>query len=234
MHYYCGGFFEPEEDAYAAEQLITVDNADVLLVLQDAFDHIAVAQRYNVPVFGVDAPQNSIAPDIIVTSTYWVWGPMLIRYIDSINSGSWQGGFTYWGFRENGVGISALGDFVDPSLTAITNIEVTRMIENELINGTSFVFCGSKWTSLAPLDKPACLNEQDITAMDYFISGVDDRGFITLPKSPENDSLARWKIAVIVVFSVLGLLLLIAAVLLLLKRQYHIFMISKKESDGEW
>lgn len=81
VHYYCGGFFEPEEDAYAAETLIREHDADVLHVLQDAFDHITVAQRYNVPIFGVDAPQNSIAPETLVTSTYWVWGPMLIKYV---------------------------------------------------------------------------------------------------------------------------------------------------------
>ncbi len=47
-----GDFYLPEEDAYAAEQLLTVENCDVLLVLHDAFTHLDVAKKYSVPSFG--------------------------------------------------------------------------------------------------------------------------------------------------------------------------------------
>lgn len=95
MHHYFGDFYYPAGAAYATEVLITKHGADVLAVLQDAFDHIQVAAKYNVPVFGTDAPQNSIAPETIVTITYWGWGPMLTRYIDSILANAWSGEFTY-------------------------------------------------------------------------------------------------------------------------------------------
>ena len=111
------------------------------------------------------------------------------------------------------------------------------MSDNELINGTSFVFCGSKWTSLAPSSAPACLTESDITAMDYFISGVEDRGLITVPPAPKKKSFAKWKIALIVLCSVLGLAVIIALVFYVATRYFHVLIISKEGAGGtgdEW
>jgi hypothetical protein len=48
----------------------------------------------------VDSDQASVAPNIIITSAYWVWGPMLLHYVDGIRSGQWPSEFIYWGFRE--------------------------------------------------------------------------------------------------------------------------------------
>lgn len=87
-------------------------------MLHDAFSHIPVAQKYNVPTFGseidttpssdptfnlryaVDADQSSVAPDIIITSTYWNWGPMLLRFVDLLLEDRFPGDFIYWGIRE--------------------------------------------------------------------------------------------------------------------------------------
>ncbi len=48
----------------------------------------------------VDADQSSVAPEIIITSTYWNWGPMLLRFVDLMAEDKWPGDFIYWGMRE--------------------------------------------------------------------------------------------------------------------------------------
>ncbi len=50
--------------------------------------------------FIVDADQSSVAPEIIITSTYWNWGPMLLRFVDMMAEDKWPGDFIYWGLRE--------------------------------------------------------------------------------------------------------------------------------------
>lgn len=144
--------------------------------------------------------------------------------------------FLYWGFRENGLGISALNTAFDtPQTSSRIATEISRMIDNEFIGNTSYVFCGSTWASLAPSGTPACLTETDITAMNYFISGIEDHGFITLPTPPEKKSFAKWKIAVIVVCSVLGIALIAVVAVWMFRRFFHVLIISKTEKGGdEW
>lgn len=107
------------------------------------------------------------------------------------------------------------------------------MKDNELVNGTSYVFCGTKWASLVPIGRPDCLTEADVTSMDYFISGVEDRGVIAVPSPGGGSRFPRWKIAVIVVCTVVGLALIALVAVFAFRKYFHVLVLSKKGGD-EW
>lgn len=97
---------------------------------------------------------------------------------------------------QNAIGLAAIEN-VDDSVFARGLAEVERITESELVNGTSWIFCEQKWESHIQdliqnknMNISKCLNVSEILTMNYFVDGVVQKGFVSIPKSnPSSASL---------------------------------------------
>ncbi|MCX7024153.1 MAG: BMP family protein [Spirochaetes bacterium] len=84
---YIGSWFDPPKAKEAAVAMIE-GGADYLFA--ERFGVFEAAKEAKVFAFGNMADQNSLAPDVVVTSCVWDMYPLIRKSVDAIRNGSWS------------------------------------------------------------------------------------------------------------------------------------------------
>lgn len=167
-------WYDPGLEKTAAQSLLNA-GADILAQHQDTPSTLQAAQEVGKYAFGNDSIMESYAPKAHLASPYWDWSPYYIDRVKAVMAGTWKTGSYFGGFKEGVVDLSPLNSVVPD--------DVKKLVDEKkaaIKAGTLDVYAGpiKDNTGAEKVAKGATLSDEQITAIDYLVEGVDG----TIPK----------------------------------------------------
>ena len=122
-------WFDPPKDMDAAKT-VKEWGADVLFTTTDSPNVVTLAQKESTPAkplwsMGNDAPLNSFGPDRYATGAMFNWNLFYKSVMDSVAAGTWKVNRSFWGLKENCVGLSPWGKNVPGEV--VNKVETIKM-----------------------------------------------------------------------------------------------------------
>ena len=122
-------WFDPPKDMDAAKT-VKEWGADVLFTTTDSPNVVTLAQKESTPAkplwsMGNDAPMNSFGPDRYATGAMFNWNLFYKSVMDSVAAGTWKVNRSFWGLKENCVGLSPWGPNVPGEV--VNKVETVKM-----------------------------------------------------------------------------------------------------------
>lgn len=162
-------WFDPVLEREAAESLVNI-GADVIAQHQNSAEPQKVAEERGVWGIGYNTDMSSLAPNAVLTSVIWTWGPYYVDEANAVINGSWTSR-RYWGGLEDGiVGLAPFHESVPQEVRDLVEEWQTRIIETEWD-----VFTGPLYAQ----DRTLILEEGEVFSdeylhneMDWFVHGV--------------------------------------------------------------
>jgi len=167
-------WFDPPKDMDAAKT-VKEWGADVLYTTTDSPNVVTLAQKESTasrPLWsmGNDAPMNSFGPDRYATGAMFNWNLFYKSVMDNVAAGSWKVNRSFWGLKENCVGLSPWGPNVPGKV--INQVETIKMnwINDEMDD--DFPFSAGFTKQDGTVVKAGEVDRSGIETMQYWVKGV--------------------------------------------------------------
>jgi basic membrane protein A len=108
-------WFDPPKEKAAAESLLDL-NADVLTGTEDSPSLAQAAAARGRYAVGVDYDQSSYAPQAILQSDRFIWGPHYINSVKAVMNGTWKPVQLYYHTKDGLVEPTPPASFVPPDI----------------------------------------------------------------------------------------------------------------------
>ena len=123
-------WFNPQTERQAAEALLD-GGADVIAQHQDTAGPQQAAEDRGVYSIGYNADMSALAPNAVLTSVIWNWGPYYIDIVESVMDGTWESE-QYWGGWPDGiVDLAPIAEFVPEEIRSPIEEEISRFKSGE-------------------------------------------------------------------------------------------------------
>ena len=149
--------------------------ADVLFTTTDSPNVVTLAQKESTPAkplwsMGNDAPMNSFGPDRYATGAMFNWNLFYKSVMDSVAAGTWKVNRSFWGLKENCVGLSPWGPNVPGEV--VNKVETVKInwINDEMDD--DFPFSAGFTKQDGTVVKAGEVGRQGIETMQYWVKGV--------------------------------------------------------------
>ena len=167
-------WFDPPKDMDAAKT-VKEWGADVLFTTTDSPNVVTLAQKESTPAkplwsMGNDAPMNSFGPDRYATGAMFNWNLFYKTVMDSVAAGTWKVNRSFWGLKENCVGLSPWGPNVPGEV--VNKVETVKMnwINDEMDD--DFPFSAGFTKQDGTVVKAGEVGRKGIETMQYWVKGV--------------------------------------------------------------
>jgi basic membrane protein A len=165
-------WFNPQTERQAAEALLD-GGADVIAQHQDTAGPQQAAEDRGLYGVGYNADMAPLAPDAVLTSAIWNWGPYYIDIVESVMNGTWESE-QYWGSWQDGVvDMAPIADFVPEDIRSTIEEEVARFKSGEETIYTIFTGPIADQTGEIRLPEGQAMTDEELLSMDWFVEGVD-------------------------------------------------------------
>ncbi len=165
-------WFNPQTERQAAEALLD-GGADVIAQHQDTAGPQQAAEDRGLYGVGYNADMAPLAPEAVLTSAIWNWGPYYIDIVESVMNGTWESG-QYWGGWEEGVvDMAPIADFVPEEIRTAIEEEVARFKSGEETIYTIFTGPIADQTGETRVPEGQSMTDEELLSMDWFVEGVD-------------------------------------------------------------
>jgi basic membrane protein A len=143
--------------------------ADIIVQYEETSAPIEAAAKRGKYAMGYYSDVSVIAPDSVLTSAIWNWGPYYVKTINSIQEGKWEPDAYLGNLSDNIVSLASYGPMVPEKV----KVKVQDARE-KIISGEWEVFTGPIKDQLGKVMVPAnkVLNEDDIRTFNWFVEGV--------------------------------------------------------------
>lgn len=167
-----GEWFNPPKEAGAAEALIRVGGADVLLQNTDSSQVLATAQRLGRRAIGWNSDMQAYGPAAHLGSVVLNWGPYYSKAVRDVLDGSWATERVRWGVRQDAVELASLANDVPQDARARVAAAVAGMKDGSFsvwqgpiadTNGRLMVEAGS------------FIDDAHLETMYFYVDGVDGK-----------------------------------------------------------
>lgn len=161
-------WYDPAKEREAAMSLIEA-GADVLGHHQDSPATAQAAEQEGVYSFGKAADMSRFAPDAILGSVVYRWGPYYVRTVRGILNGTWEPR-KYWGGMEDDV-----VDFVGVSdLNSAQARQKVMEVKEQMKRGEFAVFKGPIYDNHGTLrvHKGSRMSDEKMWSMKWYVKGV--------------------------------------------------------------
>jgi len=162
-------WYDPGKERQAAEALVA-QGADMLCQNTDSPAVVQVAEEKHVHAFGWDSDMAKYGPHAHLTANTENWGVYYIQEAKRVIDGTWKGGQTHWGIKENMVVLSPLS----PEVPA----DVAKLFEEKkkaIVAGTLLPFAGplkdNAGADKVPSGKSVPL--EDLMAINWYVEGIE-------------------------------------------------------------
>jgi basic membrane lipoprotein Med (substrate-binding protein (PBP1-ABC) superfamily) len=164
-----GGWLNPAKEAEAANSLADA-GVDVIGEQIDSPITLAkTAQKRAIYVVGKDVNVEKFAAKAYLTGASWNWGPMMVKLVKEIWSGTWKPSHVRGDLKDGAAVLDPLGKAV-PAPVQKTIAEAQK----EILAGTRVIWkgpvVGQEGKTLVAEGKPMDL--QEIETMSYLVKGV--------------------------------------------------------------
>jgi basic membrane protein A len=165
-------WFNPQTERQAAEALLD-GGADVIAQHQDTAGPQQAAEDRGLYGVGYNADMAPLAPDAVLTSAIWNWGPYYIDIVESVIDGTWESE-QYWGGWQDGVvDMAPIADFVPEDIRATIEEEVARFKSGEETIYTIFTGPIADQTGEIRAPDGQAMTDEELLSMDWFVEGVE-------------------------------------------------------------
>lgn len=165
-------WFNPQTERQAAEALLD-GGADVIAQHQDTAGPQQAAEDRGVYGVGYNADMSPLAPDAVLTSAIWNWGPYYIDIVESVINGTWESE-QYWGGWQDGVvDMAPIADFVPDDIRATIEEEVARFKSGEETIYTIFTGPIADQTGEIRVPEGQAMTDEELLSMNWFVEGVE-------------------------------------------------------------
>jgi basic membrane protein A len=165
-------WFNPQTERQAAEALLD-GGADVIAQHQDTAGPQQAAEDRGVYGVGYNADMSPLAPDAVLTSAIWNWGPYYIDIVESVINGTWEPE-QYWGSWQDGVvDMAPVAGFVPDDIRATIEEEVARFKSGEENIYTIFTGPIADQTGEIRVPEGQSMTDEELLSMDWFVEGVE-------------------------------------------------------------
>ena len=164
-------WFNPQTERQAAEALLD-GGADVIAQHQDTAGPQQAAEDRGLYGVGYNADMSPLAPDAVLTSAIWNWGPYYIDIVESVMDGTWKSE-QYWGGWQDGVvDMAPIADFVPEDIRATIKEEVARFKSGEETIYTIFTGPIADQSGEIRVPEGQSMTDEELLSMNWFVEGV--------------------------------------------------------------
>ena len=165
-------WFNPQQERAAAEALLD-SGADVIAQHQDTPGPQQAAEERGVYGVGYNADMSPLAPDAVLTSAIWNWGPYYIDIVESVMNGTWESE-QYWGGWQDGVvDMAPVAEFVPEEIRTSIEEEVARFKSGEETIYTIFTGPIADQTGEVRVPEGQAMTDEELLGMNWFVEGVE-------------------------------------------------------------
>jgi basic membrane protein A len=165
-------WFNPQSERQAAEALLD-GGADVIAQHQDTAGPQQAAQDRGLYGVGYNSDMSALAPDAVLTSAVWNWGPYYIDVVEQVMNGTWESN-QYWGSWQDGVvDLAPIADFVPAEVRAAAEEEVARFKSGEANIYTIFMGPIADQSGEIRVAEGESMTDEELLSMDWFVEGVE-------------------------------------------------------------
>ena len=165
-------WFNPQTERQAAEALLD-GGADVIAQHQDTAGPQQAAEDRGLYGVGYNADMSPLAPNAVLTSAIWNWGPYYIDIVESVINGTWESE-QYWGGWQDGVvDMAPVADFVPDDIRATIEEEVARFKSGEETIYTIFTGPIADQTGEIRVPEGQSMTDEELLSMNWFVEGVE-------------------------------------------------------------
>ena len=120
-----------------------------------------------------NADMAPLAPNAVLTSAIWNWGPYYIDIVESVMNGTWESE-QYWGGWQDGVvDMAPIADFVPEDIRTTIEEEVARFKSGEETIYTIFTGPIADQTGEIRVPEGQSMTDEELLSMDWFVEGVE-------------------------------------------------------------
>jgi len=161
-------WYDPATEKEAAKSLLDV-GADVITQHQDSPGPMEAAQEAGKWGIGYNSDMSGFAPDVVLTSAMWNWGPLYSRVVDEVRAGTWKSAALWEGMDADVVGIAPLSDKVPAEIKA-----KVEAVKADIVAGKLHVFSGpiNDQSGAVKIPEGQAMSDQDMLGMTWFVQGV--------------------------------------------------------------
>jgi basic membrane protein A len=162
-------WYDPARAKEAAEGLINA-GADVIQQFTTSAAAVQAAEEKGVLALGYQVDQSEFAPEYLMTSMLYHWGPVYVELTEMIQNGNWESGEYWYGLAEEAVGIGPYGPKVTDEMKA--NVEEAQ---ERIISGELEIFEGPIRDQSGELRVPEgeALTLDELLAIDWLVEGIE-------------------------------------------------------------
>ena len=165
-------WFNPQTERQAAEALLD-GGADVIAQHQDTAGPQQAAEDRGVYSIGYNADMSALAPNAVLTSVIWNWGPYYIDIVESVMDGTWESE-QYWGGWPDGiVDLAPIAEFVPEEIRSTIEEEISRFKSGEETIYTIFTGPIADQTGEIRVPEGQAMTDEELLSMDWFVEGVE-------------------------------------------------------------
>jgi basic membrane protein A len=165
-------WFDPAKERAAAEALLD-GGADVIAQHQDSGGPQQAAEDRGLYGVGYNADMAPLAPDAVITSAIWNWGPYYIDIVESVMDGTWESE-QYWGGWQDGVvDLAPIAEFVPEEIRTTAEEEIARFKSGEETIYTIFTGPIADQTGEIRVPEGQSMTDEELLSMNWFVEGVE-------------------------------------------------------------
>lgn len=165
-------WFNPQQERAAAEALLDA-GADVIAQHQDTPGPQQAAQDRGVYGIGYNADMSSQAPEAVLTSAIWNWGPYYIDVVEQVMAGTWESNQFWGGWQDGVVDLAPIADFVPADVRAAAEEEVARFESGEETIYTIFTGPIADQSGEIRVPEGESMTDEELLGMNWFVEGVE-------------------------------------------------------------
>jgi basic membrane protein A len=164
-------WFDPAKERAAAEALLD-GGVDVIAQHQDSAGPQQAAEDRGLYGIGYNADMAPLAPDAVITSAIWNWGPYYIDIVESVMDGTWKSE-QYWGGWQDGIGdLAPIAEFVPEEIRTTAEEEIARFKSGEETIYTIFTGPIADQTGEIRVPEGQSMTDEELLSMNWFVEGV--------------------------------------------------------------
>jgi basic membrane protein A and related proteins len=165
-------WFDPAKERAAAEALLD-GGADVIAQHQDTAGPQQAAEERGLYGIGYNADMAPLAPEAVITSVIWHWGPYYIDIVESVMDGTWKSEQFWGGWPDGIVDLAPIADFVPDDIRAPIEEEIARFKSGEETVYTIFTGPIADQTGEIRVPEGQSMTDEELLSMNWFVEGVE-------------------------------------------------------------
>jgi basic membrane protein A len=162
-------WYDPPREKEAAEGLIAA-GADVVQQFATSSATVQAAEEAGVYGLGYQVDSLSFAPNYLLTSMMYYWGPVYVDMTKKVMDGTWAPDELWYGLADGAIGIGPYGPAVTGEMKAAVDAAQASIISGDLV-----VFKGPLYDQAGNLKVPEgeTLTNEQLLQMDWLLQGVE-------------------------------------------------------------